>query len=118
MNDEDVRGRVAFMKRGGVALCTKVKHAQDAGAIAALIVNTNNCTRKADGLRCEEEAADRAVGTGFAKRDPPNFWSEIRIPAFMVSLDDGRRLMRMMDLESMVMGDGLGRQWYDRHLNK
>ena len=65
MNDEDVRGRIALMKRGGVALNTKVRHAQEAGALAVLILNSN-CTRERDGLRCEAEAKERSYGHGFS----------------------------------------------------
>ena len=56
---EDVRGRVALMKRGKVALVKKVLHAQDAGALGVIIIN-KNCSRSSEGLRCEIEAKDKA----------------------------------------------------------
>ena len=49
------------MKRGGVALNTKVRYAQEAGALAVLILNSN-CTRERDGLRCAAEAKEKAYG--------------------------------------------------------
>ena len=116
MNDEDVRGRIALMKRGGVALNTKVRHAQEAGALAVLILNSN-CTRGKDGLRCEAEAKERAYGHGFSISDPPNHWDGLKIPAGMLSVKDGKRIVKLMDLERMDMGGELGVQYYDRDLN-
>ena len=116
MNDEDVRGRIALMKRGGVALNTKVRHAQEAGALAVLILNSN-CTLAKDGLRCEAERKERAYGHGFSISDPPNHWSGLKIPAGILSVKDGKRIVNLMDLERMDMGGTLGVQYYDKHLN-
>ncbi len=116
MNDEDVRGRVALMRRGGVALNTKIRYAQEAGAIAAIIINSK-CERKVDGLRCEAEMKERAYGHGFAISDAPNHWSDIRIPSMIISEADGKRIVGMMDLDSMEI-NGHGIQYFDKHLNK
>ena len=50
--------------------------------------------------------------------DPPNHWDGLKIPAGMLSVKDGKRIVAMMDLERMDMGGALGLQYYDRHLNK
>ena len=47
----------------------------------------------------------------------PRQGESIHIPAVMVSEDDGKRLVSMMDLESMDMGPELGVQHFDRVLN-
>ena len=116
MNHEDVRGRIALINRGFVSLNDKVRHAQDAGAQGVVILNSP-CNRQRDGLRCEAEAKERAYGHGFGLGDPRDKWDGIHIPAVMVSEDDGKRLLAMMDLESMDMGPELGEQFYDRVLN-
>ena len=116
MNHEDVRGRIALVKRGVVSLNDKVRHAQEAGAQGVVILNSP-CNRQRDGLRCEVEAKERAYGHGFGLTDPRAKWEGIHIPAVMVSEDDGERLLSMMDLESMDMGPELGEQFYDRVLN-
>ena len=116
MNDEDVRGRIALMKRGGVALNTKVRYAQEAGALDVLILNSN-CTRERDGLRCAAEAKEKAYGHGFSISDPPNHWEGLKIPAGMLSVAEGKRIVNLMDLEAMHMGPKLGMQFYDKDLN-
>ena len=90
--------------------------AQEAGARGVVILNSP-CNRQRDGLRCEAEAKERASGHGFGLGDPRDKWESIHIPAVMVSEDDGKRLVSMMDLESMDMGPELGVQHFDRVLN-
>ena len=53
--------------------------------------------RQRDGLRCEAEAKERAYGHGFGLGDPRDKWESIHIPAVMVSEDDGKWLVSMMD---------------------
>jgi hypothetical protein len=84
--------------------------------LAVLILNSN-CTRGKDGLRCEAEAKERAYGHGFSISDPPNHWDGLKIPAGMLSVKDGKRIVKLMDIERMDMGGELGVQYYDRDLN-
>ena len=116
LNHEDVRGRIALLNRGVVSLNDKVRRAQEAGANGVVILNLP-CNRQREGLRCEVERKERAYGHGFALNDPPDKWEGIHIPAVMISEEDGKRLISMMDLESMDMGPELGEQFYDRVLN-
>lgn len=42
INPENVKGKIALISRGGCTFVTKVRNAQDAGAIAAIIYNNRN----------------------------------------------------------------------------
>jgi len=113
-NPEDVLRRIAFVVRGKVSLVQKVRHAQDAGARAVIIID-GNCSRVHDGLRCENEALAKQQNNGFAKGDPPGEWKSIRIPSVIVSKDNGKRIHDLMDLASMEAFGGI--HFYDRLLN-
>lgn len=113
-NPEDVLRRIALVVRGKVSLVQKVRHAQDAGARAVIIIDSN-CSRVHDGLRCENEALAKQQNNGFAKGDPAGEWESIRIPSAMVSKENGKRIHDMMDLASMEAFGGV--HFYDRLLN-
>ena len=57
----------------------------------------------------------RRPNNGFSKGDPRSEWEKIRIPAVMVSKENGKRIHDMMDLESMEAFGGV--HFYDRLLN-
>ena len=117
VNAEDVLRRIAFVKRGVVSLVEKVKHAQNAGARAVIIID-GNCTRSVDGLRCEDEVEAKRNGDGFSRTDPGSYWSDIRIPAVIISKENGLRLHNMMDLDQMYMNEYGSVQFFDVHLNE
>lgn len=118
-NDEFVRGHVALVTRGRVALVTKIKHCQDAGAVAVIIIDSEeNCDPRTDGVRCNSKTSDsNKFGSkeGFAVNDVVKFWDDIRIPAVMITKKDGERLKRLMHLETMVLDDLGGEQYLDIH---
>jgi hypothetical protein len=113
-NPEDVLRRIALVIRGNVSLVQKVRVAQDAGARAVIIIDSD-CSRVHDGLRCDNEAFAKETNNGFSKGDPRSEWEKIRIPAVMVSKENGKRIHDMMDLESMEAFGGV--HFYDRLLN-
>ena len=113
-NPEDVLRRIALVVRGGVSLVHKIRVAQDAGARAVIIIN-NDCVVNSAWLRCENEVAAQAEGRGFARDDPKSEWENIRIPAVIISKENGKRIHDMMDLASVDAFGGV--HFYDRLLN-
>lgn len=73
LSTASLSGRVALISRGQCSFSTKIRNAQDAGAIAALVVNN-------------------VGGDPFAMR-PGGIVNEPTIPAYMVSLADGMELI-------------------------
>src|SRR5690606_33357862 len=70
LNDADVDGRIVLIARGGCEFQIKLQHAQDAGAIAAIVYNNTGGALEMNGDA-----------------------GSVRIPAVMISLADGQRLV-------------------------
>ena len=70
LNDADVDGRIVLIARGGCEFQIKLQHAQDAGAIAAIVYNNTGGPLEMNGDA-----------------------GSVRIPAVMIGLADGQRLV-------------------------
>ena len=79
VNDDEVSGKIAYIERGGCAFLTKIEHAEDAGAIAALVYNI---------------AGDPIVMNGAA--------GFVDIPALMIGQADGNLLLSEIDAGNIV----------------
>lgn len=105
VNEYQVHDAVAVIKRGGVSIMDKIKVAQDAGAIAALIIDDGECT---EDFKCRR-LGDKAEGVGFAWADRWENWLEVYIPAFLVTKSTGDRLINAMPVHEHDI-PGLGPQ--------
>ncbi|RHY35378.1 hypothetical protein DYB32_000136 [Aphanomyces invadans] len=96
--ENDVRDRIALVRRGKLPLFNKVLHAQNAGALAVVIVD-------ADGL-CDDDSgtvgtfdhhcsvgSNHAFGEGFGAQDDAAVWSAIRIPHVLLLRGDAAALL-------------------------
>ena len=81
-NSELVQDRIVVMRRGKVPLHVKVKHAQEAGALGVVIVDTGRCDKKFD-QRCSQ-GADKSRGEGFAAEDDKALWEKYHIPSVLI----------------------------------
>ena len=79
VNDDEVSGKIAFIERGGCAFLTKIEHAEEAGAIAALVYNI---------------AGDPIVMNGPA--------GSVDIPALMIGQADGNLILSEIDAGNFV----------------
>ena len=78
VNGDEVSGRIALIQRGGCDFDVKVENAEDAGAVAALVINI---------------AGDPILMTGS---------NRARIPALMVGQADGNRMLEELDANETV----------------
>lgn len=76
VNQSDINGKIAVINRGSCVFVDKVKNAQDAGAIAVLMINN--------------VAGEPFVMSG----DDPN--NDIHIPSVMISLSDGQKIINTL----------------------
>ena len=83
-NPEEITGKIAIIDRGSCTFTSKVLNAQDAGAIAAIIVNNNN-----DGTPAPMGGADAAV----------------TIPNFGLNYEDGHAMYDLMAAGDTVSVD-------------
>lgn len=81
----------------------KVQIAQNAGALAAMVIDADMCDRET--MHCYRTEKDKPLATTLARDglglfhdDPANLWLNIRIPVAMVSAEDGARIRSFMDL--------------------
>lgn len=79
VNDDEVSGKIAYIERGGCAFLTKIEHAENAGAIAAVVYNI---------------AGDPIVMNG-----PASF---VDIPALMIGQADGNLILSEIDAGNIV----------------
>lgn len=100
-----MQGRVAVIERGTVTFVEKVRVAQAAGAVAAIIVDRSfSCP---EGLRCAQSYFNAESGaplpafaaSGFASHDDSSKWADIFIPSVLVAAASGARLRSLMALE-------------------
>jgi hypothetical protein len=103
MNRKAVKGTVVLIDRGGdVPMVDKVMRAQEAGALAVVLVDQSHDVD--DRLTCNAKLECGAAGNandGFAKRDDPYAWRKVAIPAVLVTTASGDRLKRLLALEQM-----------------
>jgi len=82
--------RVLLVERGGVPFVVKAKHAQDAGALAVVVVDGGVCTQLDQ--YCVPGAM-RAHNEGFAKLDLARPWLQIHIPVVLILASDAERML-------------------------
>lgn len=81
----------------------KVQIAQNAGALAAMVIDSDMCDRET--MHCYRTEKDEPLaaahardGLGLFHDDPASLWLNIRIPVAMISAEDGARIRSFMDL--------------------
>jgi hypothetical protein len=102
-NAHHLYGRIAVLDRGKVPFASKVRRAQEAGAIGVVIVDHLDC--QLDGTGCDgsalvnfyQSSSDANMG-GFLASDQYVAWRDITIPSIMVTMETGQRLKALMDL--------------------
>ena len=101
LNDEHVRGHIALVDRGTVPFVEKVLRAQEAGAVAVIILDRagEHGAACGEGFNCGP-LGDKLKG-GFAKSDDWVAWRRASIPAVLVSERDAERLRGLLELETM-----------------
>ncbi|NVJ60633.1 MAG: peptidase M36 [Gammaproteobacteria bacterium] len=85
VNAADLTGKIAVIDRGTCAFTVKVKAAQDAGAVAAIVIN-------------DAPASDPDRG-GIISMGGDD--STITIPSMFMSLEDGTQLLNAMDVDTV-----------------
>jgi len=80
VNDTDVLGNIALIQRGGCSFTDKIRHAVDAGAVAALVYNI---------------AGDPIVMNGTSR--------ESDVPALMIGQADGNLIIAELDADNEVL---------------
>ena len=106
LNEYQVYDAVAVVKRGTVSILDKIKYVQESGAIAILIIDDGSCGMDFKCRRLGEKAQD----VGFAWADRWENWLDVYIPAFLISEQDGQRLLNSMPVEEHNI-PGLGDQF-------
>ena len=84
VNEADLVGKIAVIRRGDCQFSFKVRAAENAGAIAVIMVNNT-------------------TGAPFAM-NPGEFGGEVTIPSFMVSQSDGNLLIMALEAGESVEG--------------
>lgn len=102
-----VGGTIVLIDRGNVSFAAKARHAQEAGAIAAVIRDDGSC---GDDFQCGARVGSRAAGD-LAQRDDPAAWRNITIPVVMISDAAAARLVSLMHVQ-LVRVDRFGWQRY------
>jgi len=109
MNKREMKGHIALLDRGSVPFSQKVKRVQDAGAIAAIIIDDGQCDRNFD---CGYPLGSRSDGKGIGWQDMSHYWDEVHIPSVLVLQHHGAALKRTMNLQSINI-PGYGEQLYN-----
>eukprot|EP00948_MAST-09A_sp_MAST-9A-sp1_P002134 g2134.t1 len=101
-NAVDIRDHIALVHRGKVPLVQKVKHCQDAGAKAVIIIDSDTVVDK---YKSEvNEGNDFWFSNiGFASNDSPLQWREISIPAIILHEKAANILKDTMKIERMYI---------------
>jgi hypothetical protein len=107
INKRQVRGRIALFDRGGVPLIEKVLLAQDAGAIAVVLVDDGQCVDE-DFSFCG--MAGRLSDGGYARHDRHDLWKKVTVPSVLVTEIVGQRIKNLMHLE-VVEIPRMGEHW-------
>ena len=88
--DSSVNGKIALIERGDCSFTVKVKNAQDAGAIAVVVMNRD------DGSQSDwnSDAITMGASTGS---------DQITIPSVMISASDGTKLKELVEKETVTV---------------
>ena len=84
----------------------KILHAQEAGAIAVLILDDGSCTEDFDCGRMGKKAED----LGFGWKDKWENWVPIFIPSFLMTKMQSERLLRILPRTKQYI-EGYGVQY-------
>ena len=104
-----VGGAIVMVQRGVVAFATKVRHCQDAGAVAVVIVDTMHTCDESLAM-CAGHLGGKSTGP-LGSQDVPGLWKGVHIPAVLISGRQGSR-MRSLVKEATVFVEGHGQQVY------
>ena len=107
MNPNQLIGKIALFDRGSVSLVEKVLHAQNAGAVAVILIDDGTCIDE-EFTYCG--AAGRLADGGFAKKDRFGMWRKVDIPALFITEVSGQRILNNMHLELLDIPK-LGEHW-------
>ncbi|TYZ68404.1 hypothetical protein PybrP1_006192 [[Pythium] brassicae (nom. inval.)] len=123
-NAHELQGKIAVFTRGKVSVVHKARVAQAAGAVAALVFDSDQCDPGA--MHCHrtvgvsplvgDDNNDRSRNAAHSRRigpfhdDPPSEWLPVTIPVAMVSADDGARLRSFMDYVAVEVNGEMN--WY------
>lgn len=102
-----VGGAIALIERGKVPFATKVRHAQEAGANAVIIIDDGTCS---DNFECGGWIGSKSQGP-LARRDAAEAWRGIYIPSVLITKRQSERLLHLMELVTIDI-PGLGVQVY------
>ena len=103
LNAEQLKNRVALVKRGRISLFDKVEKIMlRSDAIAVVVVDDGQCDEQ---FRwCGPRAGNVGTG-GWAAYDDEDFWDGLNIPVVMVTAAAGQRLNQMMTVREVdVLG--------------
>jgi hypothetical protein len=105
-----IRGAIALIDRGVVAIAEKARRAVEAGAVAAIIVDvTGECD---EDFRCGGVLGERSPhGPGFAAADDRSAWEGVTIPVVLVTKRTGTRLLSLLESQERHV-PGLGLQTF------
>lgn len=95
----DLTGKFALIRRGACAFSEKVRSAQEAGAIACLIVN-----------HYDDPAQDGATIVGMLGTAPAD---DIVIPAAFINRNTGETILSQLDAGNTVVGSFTVKSFYD-----
>lgn len=101
LNEDSVRGNIVLIDRGKVPLVTKVRRAQEAGAVGVVIVDDGSCNQN---FECGGNLGSRSHGY-FCAQDHAVLWKNIVIPTVLTLQTHGNRMKEIMDLETMNLPD-------------
>ena len=108
MNSKKCKGNVVLFNRGDISLVDKVLLAQKAGALGAIIIDTDGQCTDESFTSCGR--AGKLSDGGYAKYDGADHWARVEIPSFIVTRLGGQRILNLMHLEVVVIPN-LGQQW-------
>lgn len=116
-----------MLTRGKVSVAHKARVAQAAGAVAALVFDSDQCDPDvmhchrtvgvsplvdSNGSNGSDDTKDATHGrrVGVFHNDPPSDWLRVTIPVAMVSASDGARLRSFMDYVTVDVNGEMN--WY------
>eukprot|EP00924_Labyrinthula_sp_SR-Ha-C_P009917 maker-scaffold_21-snap-gene-3.13-mRNA-1 protein AED:0.15 eAED:0.15 QI:0/0/0/0.66/0/0/6/0/152 len=95
LNPKDIKNKIGLVHRGdGVALVQKVLRLQNAGAVAALVVDNGECDLDFNCGTLGNKTRER----GFGFSDHFEEWKAVNIPAVLVRKGDGQELKKFLPL--------------------
>nr|CCA27511.1 conserved hypothetical protein [Albugo laibachii Nc14] len=100
-NSQDVYGRIVILHRDQTSFLDKVWHAQQAGALGVVIIDTGGVCRGTFDGNCVF-GSSKALGNGFGHTDGHDRWYEIRIPYILITKAAAASLLPGCDLQKFI----------------